>query len=168
VVTPAHPARAPRSSGVTHRAAVAVLAVTLAALASCGPPAREARRVAAPASGPTAAWDELPPAARLAAMRASVTQRMRALFVAEDPHRYARFACATCHGRDGPARGYRMPNPDLLLEPTPWNTGPSPDPAQAPSARDAFMARVVAPEMGRLLGRRDAASGCFACHTREE
>ncbi|HRG97210.1 MAG TPA: hypothetical protein PLR99_13245 [Polyangiaceae bacterium] len=167
MVTPAHPARAPGSSGVTHRAAVAVLAVTLAALASCGPPAREARR-AAPASGPTAAWDELPPTERLAAMRVSVTPRMRALFVAEDPHRYARFACETCHGRDGPARSYRMPNPDLLLEPTPWNTASSPDPARAPSARDAFMARVVAPEMARLLGRPEGASGCFVCHTREE
>ena len=151
--------RAPPPGVRARLARAALVAVAAVTLASCRPPAPTP-------TAPAHAWEGLTPPERLEAMRERVTPRMRALFVAEDPHRYARFTCATCHGRDGPARAYRMPNPDLLLEPTPWNTAASPDPARAPSARDAFMARVVAPELARLLGRPGA--GCFACHAREE
>ncbi len=118
-------------------------------------------------------WDTMTQAQKHDFMSATVMPRMRALFVARDPHRYAKVTCATCHGRDGPARGYRMPNPALLLEPSPWNTGAAP-PDGAPSEQDAFMARVIAPELGRLLGRgsgtaaRAPEAGCFACHTRDE
>ncbi len=142
-----------------------VLAAALLGLASCQSAGGVGR---APSSAPARAWDELPPSDRLTFMEAKVTPRMRDLFVAEDSHRYPKFACATCHGRDGPSRGYRMPNPSLLLEPTEWNTAPAPDPSRAPSATDAFMARVVAPELARLLGRAPAQGGCFVCHTREE
>lgn len=101
-------------------------------------------------------------------MNERVTPRMRALFVAHDPHRYAKFSCAACHGKRGPEHAYRMPNPELLLEPTAWNTTPAPEPSRAPSEMDAFMARVVAPEMTHLLGRAPSTSTCFICHTREE
>lgn len=108
---------------------------------------------------------------RLEYMTSTVMPRMKALFVAYDPHRYARMTCATCHGADGRERGWAMPNGDLLLEPSPWNTTGA-APADAPSERDAFMARSVAPEMARLLGRPYGPSsqtgfGCFGCHTPE-
>ena len=52
---------------------------------------------------------------------------------------------------------------------------PSAAPEAAPSELDAFMARVVAPEMARLLGRTPARergvaspSRCFTCHTADE
>jgi mono/diheme cytochrome c family protein len=107
-------------------------------------------------------WDSMGAEQRLEHMRSAVTPRMKAVFMGFDRHRYPKFGCATCHGADGPERAWRMPNPDLLLEPTPWNTGAA-DPRGAPSSFDAFMASGVAPEMARLLGRKTF--GCFGCHT---
>ena len=105
---------------------------------------------------------------KLEYMQKTVLPRMKAIFVAYDAHSYAHMDCDACHGVDAEARGFAMPNADLLLEPTPWNTTDG-SAGHAPSAFDAFMAREVAPEMARLLGRRFVASpkpgeGCFSCH----
>lgn len=124
-------------------------------VASCAPHA------AAPVAGER--WDAMSKERKLEYMDATVMPRTKAAFVAYDPHRYAKLDCVSCHGREAATRGYAMPNPDLLLEPTPWNTT-SADPATAPSPMDAFMAGVVTKEMGRLVGRPFA---CFGCHTPE-
>lgn len=128
-------------------------ALSFVAVASCAP------RVATPVGE---RWDAMSKERKLEYMNTTVMPRMKAAFVNFDPHRYAKIDCATCHGRDGAERGYTK-NPDLLLEPTPWNTA-SADPATAPSPMDAFMAGVVAKEMGGLVGRP---VGCFGCHTPE-
>jgi len=74
------------------------------------------------------------------------------VFTEYDRHRYPDVTCATCHGADGEKRGWKMPNPDLLLEVEPMHTG----------ELDKFMREKVSPEMARLLGR---APDCFSCHT---
>jgi hypothetical protein len=102
---------------------------------------------------------------KLEHMRSVVKPRMREVFMDFDPHRYPKLNCSTCHGADGAKHAWKMPNPDLLLEPTPWNTGHA-DPKGAPSRIDAFMAKSVAPEMAKLLGR--PTFGCFGCHTAEK
>lgn len=125
--------------------------------AACGPPARG--EAPAPERWSTMSKDE-----RLAYMTDVVMPRTKSVFEAYDPHRFARMSCASCHGRDGSERGFVMPNPDLLLEPTAWNLGTA-RPETAPSVLDAFMARRVVPEMEALLG--PASARCFACHTPE-
>jgi hypothetical protein len=95
-----------------------------------------------------------------------VTPRMKDVFEAYDRHRFAKFGCESCHAADGAERGFAMPCPDLLLEPSPWNTGRA-APAEAPSPFDAFMAKSVTPEMAKLLGRPADGLGCFACHSEE-
>jgi mono/diheme cytochrome c family protein len=108
---------------------------------------------------------------KLAYMTDVVMPRMKAVFVAYDPHRFAKMSCAGCHGADGEKRGWVMSASDLLLEPTPWNSG-SAAPGRAPSEFDAFMAKSVTPEMAKLMGREVGAPnqggfGCFGCHTPE-
>lgn len=140
------------------RAWVSVTAVALVSLAACHP----APRAADPAAhGP---WDAMSADQKMEFMRGVVTPRMGEIFTGFDRHRYPELRCATCHGSDGAERAWKMPNPDLLLEPTPWNTGPA-APEHAPTSFDAFMARSVAPEMAKLLDR--PSFGCFGCHTPE-
>ncbi len=131
----------------------------LISLASCAPPAQS----------PPRAWDSMSTHDRLEYMKSTVTPRMAAVFRAYDRHRFPQLTCDNCHGPDGAQHGWTL-NPDLLLEPTPWNQGAAP-PAAAPSKFDNFMARSVTPEMARLLGRPEGAGphafGCFGCHTPE-
>ncbi len=101
---------------------------------------------------------------RLEYMKVTVTPRMATAFVTFDRHRYPKLECASCHGKTGSERGWAMPNPDLLLEPSPWNSGPAPDPAVAASPMERFMAATVVPELSAILGRP---TGCFACHAPE-
>ncbi len=121
---------------------------------------------ARPAAAPIASvpWDSMSMQQRHDYMKSTVTPRMAAAFTGYDPHRYPTLTCASCHGKSGAEQGWAMPNPDLLLEPSPWNMAPTPDPAHATSRMDTFMAGTVATEMSALLGRP---SGCFACHTAE-
>ena len=112
----------------------------------------------------TTPWDSMTTEQRHEYMRVTVMPRISAAFVAFDPHRYAKLDCSTCHGKTGPERGWAMPNPDLLLEPSKWNTATTPDAASATSRMDAFMAGTVARELSSLVGRP---RGCFACHTPE-
>lgn len=121
---------------------------------------------ARPAAAPAAPvpWEAMSKEQRHEFMTVTVTPRMEAAFASYDRHRYPKLDCASCHGKTGEAQGWAMPNPDLLLEPSPWNSGPAPDAAHAPSRMDAFMAGTVATELSALVGRP---SGCFACHTRE-
>lgn len=100
---------------------------------------------------------------KLEYMNTTVMPRMKSVFVTFDPHRYLKIDCATCHGRGAEAHGYAMPNPDLLLEPSPWNTTGA-KASTAPSHMDAFMAGVVVKEMARLV---DRPVGCFGCHAPE-
>jgi hypothetical protein len=106
--------------------------------------------------------------------------RMKALFMAFDPHRYPKMACTPCHE----TAEWRMPNADLLLDPACGGEAldvgaPSgavhdhPSPREKMSRLDEFMLNEVTPEMAKLLGMPayDPAErkgfGCFGCHTPE-
>lgn len=108
---------------------------------------------AAPRAPEPPSWDAMSTAQRHAHMTSTVMPEMKSLFSAFDRGRYARMTCATCHGKDGEARRFRMPNPDLLLEP---------EARQGAGAVNDFMTTKVAPEMARLLGR--GSFDCFGCH----
>lgn len=88
-------------------------------------------------------------------MERTVMPEMRAVFSEHDAARFAKMSCATCHGADGEARRWKMPNPDLLLE--------EHDVATPHARMNAFMRDRVTPEMARLLGR--PTFDCFGCHT---
>lgn len=102
-----------------------------------------------------------------------VLPRMAALFAEYDRTRYADFDCATCHGGSGPARGYAMPNPDLLPL---WPSGTE---GQHETVRRypegvRFMFNRVVPTMRALLGQPEydaethTGLTCFACHPHAE
>ncbi len=104
-----------------------------------------------------------------------------------------RVTCFTCHGDDGPARGWQMPAVQALPEPQfrlagleRYNRGLDPQIRNAiygylahedKQTTAAYMRGVVMPEMARLLGRpaydftqsyeynrARAAVGCYHCH----
>jgi cytochrome c553 len=125
---------------------VVTLGAALAlALASCAP------RAAAPTA---TRWADMTREQRHAYMEGAVMPATKQLFATFDHGRYARMTCATCHGKDGEARRWRMPNPDLLLEIEAVN---------APGDVNDFMRSKLTPEMARLLGR--PSFDCYGCHT---
>ncbi len=143
---------------VATRGALAAAGLLLGA---CGAPPQ------APDSG-ALAWDAMSPAERFDYMESAVMPRMQAVFEAFDQHRFGDVTCASCHRGRAVSERWIMPAPDLLLEPSTWNTGAA-EPNAAPSPFDAFMAEQVTPEMARLLGRPAGPGGfgCFGCHTPE-
>jgi cytochrome c553 len=129
------------------------------------PPADVAADVAA-APG----WATMSRAERMAYMEDAVLPEMQRMFRAFDARKFARLTCATCHGANGRAVQYRMPNG---LDPL----TPSRIPARYASQRpmDVFMVRSVLPRMAQLLGKPVAPPpaltgfGCLGCHgTRPE
>lgn len=111
-------------------------------------------------------WDDMDRGERAAFMAQIVLPRMREVFQAFDPERFADFDCTTCHGKDAKARGFAMPSPDLpVLDPRGIYRKHRKDPAQHAIAD--FMWKEVQPEMGRLLGVTYGPKGridCATCH----
>lgn len=147
-------------------------ALTLPALGGCGGSARPAGA----GTGATVAWSAMSPEQKSAYMRTTVLPRMKAVFMEFDPHRYPKMDCAPCHAPEAITRGWKMPNPDLLLDPscltgTPRSLYGSESAAKAMATMDRFMRERVQPEMAALLGRPpyDPATqkgfDCFGCHT---
>ncbi len=150
----------------------ALLVASLAIVAACGGPSRA---VAPPPPG--LAWDSMSPDQKMAYMKTTVMPRMRALFVELDPHKYPKMDCVPCHSPDR-ARGWKMPNPDLTLDPLCISGGAetiygSEEAAQETAKMSAFMRERVQPAMAALLGRPsyDASTktgfDCFGCHAPE-
>jgi len=153
------------------------LLITLAGCASSAPtPQSPAEAWAArirELPSPEASWEGMSPADKQAWMAAEVLPFMRELFRDHDEARFADFDCASCHGSDMAARGFAMPNPEIMALP---RTG---TPAQRQMLRDhpeilRLMFSRVVPAMERLLGAApfDEETGegfsCFTCHPRSE
>ncbi len=114
------------------------------------------------------AWTAMNDDQKMEHMKASVMPRMRAVFVEYDAHKYAKVGCAPCHSRDR-AVGWKMPNPDLALDPscidgTAASIYGSTEAAAADAKMNAFMRQRVVPEISALLGRP---VDCFDCHAKE-
>jgi len=130
-------------------------------------PEAEPEEEATEPGAPNIAWADKDAAQRKEFMGVYVFPKMKDSFKAHDAERFGTFKCQTCHGEDGKANGYKMPNDEII-----------PLPADNPieMARDfdaevtTFMVDVVVPEMGELLGQTvDATTGkgefgCHACH----
>ncbi len=99
------------SRSSSNRRSVVLVIAAAALLGSCGGPSQPAAPQPA-----TVAWDSMNPAQKLAYMKTTVLPRMKALFMEYDPHRYPKMDCVPCHSADR-ARGWKMPNPDLTLDP---------------------------------------------------
>ena len=138
-----------------HPLWAALLITTLVSCASAppepqSPAAAWAARIAElPTPEPT--WEQMSFAEKQAWMGAEVLPFMRELFRDHDEARFADFGCASCHGEDMAARGFAMPNPDIMALP------PTGTPAQRQMVRDhpeilRLMFSRVVPAMERLLG----------------
>ncbi len=150
------------------------MTVALGALCACGAAAPTAEDVA---SG-RVRWDAMSAPQKTAYMEQVVLPRMRAVFTEFDPHRYPRMGCTPCHEADSATRGWKMPNPDLLVSKacisgSAQSLYGSEAAAAAMAKMTAFMRTRVQPEMASLLGKpadQEATGegfGCFDCHTLE-
>jgi mono/diheme cytochrome c family protein len=101
---------------------------------------------------PEVAWKDMTFKQKKAYMKDAVEPTMKPIFQTFDAKRFKKFNCATCHGKDGVARKFKMPSNDihplpntkegfeamLKTEPT-W-----------PKWTE-FMAKQVEPAMGKVL-----------------
>jgi len=139
------------------------LVAALIVMTGCGRPVRVAEATAAaPTSG--IVWDHMTTEQRADYMRSTVMPEMRAMFARFDPHRYSRMGCTPCHARGRGSADFRMPNEDLLLDPTACADVPGNDPRTVETSR--FMDEQVGPAMARLLGK--PWNSCFWCHAYDQ
>ncbi|HJK94835.1 MAG TPA: hypothetical protein RMH85_13450 [Polyangiaceae bacterium LLY-WYZ-15_(1-7)] len=118
-------------------------------------------------------WEEMTAQEKGQFMGDEVLPYMRALFQEYDAERYADFGCATCHGADMNARGFAMPNQDILA----LHPSGSPEQRQMVEAHPEmvrFMFNHVLPAMRDMIGAEpyDAETGegfsCYTCHPHAE
>jgi mono/diheme cytochrome c family protein len=116
------------------------------------------------AGPPDVAWKDMTFAQKKAYMKTAVVPAMKPVFQAFDAKQFKTFNCATCHGKDGADRKFKMPSNDI--HPLPG----TPEAFQAKLKVEPtwpkwteFIAQKVEPAMGKVL---DVFS-CAACHKLE-
>jgi len=155
-----------------HLSSVLVIAIFALLLIPSG-----VRLASAKALGPPeVAWKEMTFAQKKAYMKAAVTPTMKPIFQAFDGKKFKTFSCATCHGRDGADRKFKMPSNGIHPLPN------TPAAFQAKLKQEPtwpkwteFMAQKVEPAMGKLLDLPvfdpkkpvKGAFGCANCHKLE-
>jgi hypothetical protein len=125
---------------------------------------------------PEVAWKDMTYKQKRAYMKAAVMPTMKPVFQGFDADKFKDFTCATCHGKDGADRKFKMPSNDIH---------PLPNTAAAFEAKmkteptwpkwTKFMSGDVEPAMGKLLDLPvfdpkkpvEGAFGCAACHKLE-
>jgi cytochrome c553 len=151
---------------------VLLIATDVALAADEGAP--PAAKVVGP---PEVAWKDMNKDQRMKFMKAVVNPKMKVVFQTFDAQKFAKFGCATCHGKDGKDREFKMPNPNADIHPLP----DSPEGFKALLAKKAdwpkwakFMGEKVEPTLfAELLkvpvfnpAKPDPnAYGCAKCHT---
>src|SRR5205814_10655211 len=147
-----------------------LIATDVAVAADAGAPAK----VLGP---PEVAWKDMNKDQRMKFMKAVVNPKMKVVFQIFDAQKFAKFNCATCHGKDAKDRDFEMPNPNADIHPLP----DSPEGFKALMAKKAdwpkwakFMGETVEPTLfGQLLQvpifnpkKPDPNDyGCATCHT---
>jgi hypothetical protein len=158
-----------------HRTAACCLALALAACEKSAPPPATrpptsgggaTPEVADTDSATDVSWAQKSPQQRMELMSLVVYPSMKEAFQSHDAARWGDFSCETCHGDDGKARGYAMPNAVTPLS--------AADPIADGNAMDAevtkFMVEVVVPRMMEHLGTGASSAdnpdgiGCLSCH----
>jgi mono/diheme cytochrome c family protein len=125
---------------------------------------------------PEVAWKEMTFKQKKAYMKDAVQPTMKPIFRAFDAKAFKVFNCATCHGKDGVERKFKMPSNDIH---------PLPNSKEAFEAKlkaeptwpkwTEFMSQKVEPAMGKLLDMPvfdpkkpvEGALSCAACHKLE-
>jgi mono/diheme cytochrome c family protein len=125
---------------------------------------------------PEVAWKDMTFQQKKAFMKAAVTPTMKPIFQGFDAKKFKTFNCATCHGKDGADRKYKMPSNDIHALPS------TPAAFQAKLKSEPtwpkwteFMSQKVEPAMGKLLDVPvfdpkkpvEGAFGCVKCHKLE-
>lgn len=110
-------------------------------------------------------------------MKLVVTPKMRPVFQQFDAKQFAKFECATCHGKGAKARKFKMPSPDIKPLPN------TPEAFQAKLKTEEnwprwtkFVSEVVVSQTAALLGvpafdhnkPQPGAFSCTGCHALEE
>jgi mono/diheme cytochrome c family protein len=125
---------------------------------------------------PEVAWKDMTFKQKKAYMKDAVLPTMKPIFQTFDAKKFKTFNCATCHGKDGVERKFKMPSNDIH---------PLPNSKEAFEAKlkteptwpkfTEFMAKQVEPAMGKLLDVPvfdpakpvEGAFSCGACHKLE-
>jgi hypothetical protein len=150
---------------------VLVGALIAGAVAACGGAPKEAQdatSVAPPVVEKP--WADKSREERLDWMGLEVFPKMKAAFSEFDSEGYAEFACQTCHGDDMESVDFKLPNSLYALP----KTGTFDKAMEYDAETTQFMAKVVVPEMAKLLGMEpynpetQSGFGCFACHPSED
>jgi len=128
------------------------------------------RRAQGKAVGPPqVAWKDMTYQQKKAYMKDAVEPTMTPIFRAFDAKKFKSFDCATCHGKDGVKRKFKMPSNDIH---------PLPNTKEGFEAKlkveptwpkwTEFMAQKVEPAMGKLLDvpvfdPKKPVEGAFSC-----
>lgn len=112
---------------------------------------------------PDVAWHDKTFQQKKEFMGVYVFPKMKASFQGHDATTFKKFTCDTCHGDDGKARNYEMPNPGIfpLSKDDPLAAGKDYD-----EAITKFMSDEVVPQMAELLQEKAGPDGfwCMECH----
>jgi cytochrome c553 len=161
---------------VTTSLSALLLLASLPGLAAAQAPAA-AKAAPAPAeggarpAGPPKPWKDMSAQERGKYMKDVVMPRMRVAFQTFDAEQFKKVGCDTCHGKEGKARKFKMPNPEMYALPTtPAAFAPI---LEKKPKMVQFMGEVVKPQMAALLGLPEldpkkpeaGGFGCFACHS---
>jgi mono/diheme cytochrome c family protein len=118
---------------------------------------------------PQVAWKDMKYGQKKAYMKDAVAPAMKPIFQAFDAKKFKTVDCATCHGKDGPQRKFKMPSNDIHPLPN------TPEAFQAKLKAEPtwpkwteFMAQKVEPAMGKLLDvavfdPKKPVKGTFSC-----
>jgi hypothetical protein len=170
-----------RKSPLVRRAGIPFAGLLAVAAVACAETTPSAPGPAAPAAAgtttttsalkpaPELSWADMNKQQRIDYMKAVVVPRMKQVFVAFNPDRYAKMNCTTCHGDSATDGTFKMPNPKLPKLPN-SPAGFKQLAADKPAVMD-FMKNEVKPKMAALLGEPEynpetkSGFGCIECHT---
>ena len=118
---------------------------------------------------PEVAWKDMTFKQKKAYMKAAVEPTMKPIFQAFDAKEFKKFDCATCHGKDGVERKFKMPSNDIHPLPNTKEGFEAKLKAEPTWPKwTEFMAQKVEPAMGKLLDvpvfdPKKPVEGAFSC-----
>ncbi len=113
---------------------------------------------------PESPWAQMSVADKEFYMIGKVNPIMKELFTGHDAEEFADFDCVDCHGEEMREINFKMPAPSMYIVPPKGTPGHRGMLSTFPEEVE-FMAEVVTPTMGKLLGIEDFS--CAGCHPSE-
>ncbi len=115
-------------------------------------------------SPPDEPWEQMSEADKEFYMIGKVNPIMQELFARHDAEEYGDFNCEGCHGEEMRELKFKMPAPSMYIVPPEGTPGHKGMLMTFPETVE-FMAEVVTPTMGTLLGME---ATCATCHPSEK